>query len=151
MGIEKYRINENDTGSPEVQIAILTERINQLTEHLKVHKKERISIPQGLLLKMVGQRRGLLNYPQKKGGYPAVPGDCVRKPWAAEITKSGRSRFSFCTAQNNNKEDTGPPFFGGFPARRSLGFFLYFPVQREVLMSWRNTKSTWPASRWFLK
>src|SRR5690606_40655873 len=38
--IEKFRINENDTGSPEVQIAILTERINQLTEHLKVHRSE---------------------------------------------------------------------------------------------------------------
>ncbi|NLZ44075.1 MAG: 30S ribosomal protein S15 [Clostridia bacterium] len=62
--IEKYRINENDTGSPEVQIAILTERINQLTEHLKVHKKDFHS--RRGLLKMVGQRRGLLNYLQKK-------------------------------------------------------------------------------------
>ncbi|MCL0107993.1 30S ribosomal protein S15 [Peptococcaceae bacterium] len=58
--IEKYRINENDTGSPEVQIALLTERINQLTEHLKVHKKDHHS--RGGLLKMVGQRRALLNY-----------------------------------------------------------------------------------------
>ncbi|MCL0063111.1 30S ribosomal protein S15 [Peptococcaceae bacterium] len=58
--IEKYRINENDTGSPEVQIALLTERINQLTEHLKVHKKDYHS-GRGLL-KMVGQRRALLNY-----------------------------------------------------------------------------------------
>ncbi|NLY89098.1 MAG: 30S ribosomal protein S15 [Firmicutes bacterium] len=62
--IEKYRINENDTGSPEVQIAILTERINHLTEHLKVHKKDFHS--RRGLLKMVGQRRGLLNYLQKK-------------------------------------------------------------------------------------
>ena len=62
--IEKFRINENDTGSPEVQIAILTERINQLTEHLKVHKKDFHS--RRGLLKMVGQRRGLLNYLQKK-------------------------------------------------------------------------------------
>ena len=62
--IEKYRINENDTGSPEVQIAILTERINHLTEHLKVHKKDFHS--RRGLLKMVAQRRGLLNYLQKK-------------------------------------------------------------------------------------
>lgn len=62
--IEKYRINENDTGSPEVQIAILTERINYLTEHLKIHKKDFHS--RRGLLKMVGQRRGLLNYLQKK-------------------------------------------------------------------------------------
>jgi len=58
--IEKYKINENDTGSPEVQIAILTERINQLTEHLKIHKKDHHS--RRGLLKMVGQRRALLNY-----------------------------------------------------------------------------------------
>jgi len=62
--IEKYRIHENDTGSSEVQIAILTERINYLTEHLKVHKKDFHS--RRGLLKMVGQRRGLLNYLQKK-------------------------------------------------------------------------------------
>lgn len=58
--IEQYRIHENDTGSPEVQIAILTERINYLTEHLKEHKKDHHS--RRGLLKMVGQRRGLLNY-----------------------------------------------------------------------------------------
>lgn len=58
--IEKYRIHENDTGSPEVQIAILTERINQLSEHLKKHKKDHAS--RRGLLKMVGQRRRFLNY-----------------------------------------------------------------------------------------
>ena len=58
--IEKYRIHESDTGSPEVQVAILTERINHLNEHLKVHKKDHHS--RRGLLKMVGQRRGLLNY-----------------------------------------------------------------------------------------
>ncbi len=58
--IETYRVHENDTGSPEVQIAILTERINYLTEHLKEHKKDHHS--RRGLLKMVGQRRGLLNY-----------------------------------------------------------------------------------------
>lgn len=58
--INNYRIHETDTGSPEVQIAILTERINYLTEHLKTHKKDHHS--RRGLLKMVGQRRGLLNY-----------------------------------------------------------------------------------------
>jgi small subunit ribosomal protein S15 len=62
--IEKYRLHESDTGSPEVQIAILTERINHLNEHLKEHKKDHHS--RRGLLKMVGQRRGLLNYLQKK-------------------------------------------------------------------------------------
>jgi len=58
--IKKFQRHEGDTGSPEVQIAILTERINYLTEHLKVHKKDHHS--RRGLLKMVGQRRGLLNY-----------------------------------------------------------------------------------------
>lgn len=58
--IATYKINEQDTGSPEVQIAILTEKIRYLTEHLKVHKKDHHS--RRGLLKMVGQRRGLLNY-----------------------------------------------------------------------------------------
>lgn len=58
--IEQYRVHESDTGSPEVQIAILTERINYLTEHLKEHKKDHHS--RRGLLKMVGHRRGLLNY-----------------------------------------------------------------------------------------
>ena len=55
-----YRVNEFDTGSPEVQIAILTAKIKYLTEHLKEHKKDHHS--RRGLLKMVGQRRGLLNY-----------------------------------------------------------------------------------------
>lgn len=58
--IEQYKTHENDTGSPEVQVAILTQRINDLTEHLKVHKKDHHS--RRGLLKMVGQRRALLNY-----------------------------------------------------------------------------------------
>lgn len=62
--INKYRLHETDTGSPEVQIAILTERINYLTEHLKIHKKDHHS-RRGLLM-MVGQRRGLLNYLKEK-------------------------------------------------------------------------------------
>ncbi|HEX9062075.1 MAG TPA: 30S ribosomal protein S15 [Clostridia bacterium] len=62
--IEKFKLHEGDTGSPEVQIAILTERINHLNEHLKTHKKDHHS--RRGLLKMVGQRRGLLNYLQDK-------------------------------------------------------------------------------------
>ena len=58
--IKKYGRSEGDTGSPEVQVALLTERIKSLTEHLKVHKKDHHS--RRGLLKMVGQRRGLLNY-----------------------------------------------------------------------------------------
>ncbi len=61
--IEEYAIHEGDTGSPEVQIAILTARINSLTEHLKVNKKDHHS--RRGLLKMVGHRRNLLGYLQK--------------------------------------------------------------------------------------
>ena len=62
--INTYKREENDTGSPEVQIALLTDRINELTEHLKVHKKDNHS--RRGLLKMVGKRRNLLNYLAKK-------------------------------------------------------------------------------------
>ena len=61
--IEQYAAHEGDTGSPEVQIAILTSRINTLTEHLKQNKKDHHS--RRGLLKMVGQRRSLLGYLQK--------------------------------------------------------------------------------------
>ena len=62
--IAKYAIHEGDTGSPEVQIAILTKRINELTEHLKVNKKDHHS--RRGMLKMVGKRRNLLKYLQDK-------------------------------------------------------------------------------------
>ena len=58
--IEKYKTHESDTGSPEVQIGLLTHRISYLTEHLKIHKKDHHS-RRGLLM-MVGRRRRLLNY-----------------------------------------------------------------------------------------
>ncbi len=61
--IDEFKINENDTGSPEVQIAILSERINHLTEHLKVHKGDHHS--RRGMLSLVGKRRGLLNYLEK--------------------------------------------------------------------------------------
>ena len=61
--IKEYGRSEGDTGSPEVQVALLSERITELTEHLKVHKKDHHS-RRGLLM-MVGQRRGLLNYLQQ--------------------------------------------------------------------------------------
>ena len=62
--IKKFSRHEGDTGSPEVQIAILTHRIQELTEHLKVHKNDHHS--RRGLYKMIGQRRGLLNYLMKK-------------------------------------------------------------------------------------
>jgi len=58
--IDKFKIKDDDTGSPEVQIAIMTERINYLTEHLKVHKKDYHS--RLGLMKLVGKRKKLLNY-----------------------------------------------------------------------------------------
>lgn len=58
--ISEHRLHESDTGSPEVQIALLTERINELNEHLKVHKKDHHS--RRGLLKLVGQRRRLQTY-----------------------------------------------------------------------------------------
>lgn len=60
----EYATKEGDTGSPEVQIAVLTSRINELNEHLKMHKKDHHS--RRGLLKMVGKRRNLLNYLKKK-------------------------------------------------------------------------------------
>ena len=62
--IKNFGRDEKDTGSSEVQIALLTERINELTEHLKVHKKDNHS--RRGLLQMVGKRRNLLNYLAKK-------------------------------------------------------------------------------------
>ena len=62
--IKEYQTKEGDTGAPEVQVAILTYRINDLQEHLKVHKKDHHS--RRGLLKMVGQRRTLLNYLKEK-------------------------------------------------------------------------------------
>jgi small subunit ribosomal protein S15 len=61
--VTDYKIHEKDTGSPEVQIALLTKRITELTEHLKTHKKDHHS-RRGLLM-LVGQRRRLLNYLSK--------------------------------------------------------------------------------------
>ena len=62
--IKEYQLKEGDTGSPEVQVAILTARIGELTEHLKQHPKDNHS--RRGLLKMVGQRRSMLNYLMKK-------------------------------------------------------------------------------------
>ncbi|NLY72284.1 MAG: 30S ribosomal protein S15 [Tissierellia bacterium] len=62
--IEEYRLHDNDVGSAEVQVAILTFRINELNEHLKVHKKDHHS--RRGLLKLVGKRRNLLEYVKKQ-------------------------------------------------------------------------------------
>ena len=62
--INRFKLHESDTGSPEVQIALLTDRISHLTEHLKIHKKDHHS--RRGLLSMVGKRRRLLNYVKNK-------------------------------------------------------------------------------------
>lgn len=77
---EEFRLHEKDTGSTEVQVALLTERINQLTEHLKVHRHDHHS--QRGLLKLVGQRRRLLAYLKRE--------DLAR--YQALITKLGLRR-----------------------------------------------------------
>jgi small subunit ribosomal protein S15 len=64
--IEQYRVHDGDTGSPEVQIALLTERINGLTDHFKLHTKDHHS-RRGLLM-LIGKRRGLLEYLRRKDG-----------------------------------------------------------------------------------
>ena len=64
--VEKFRTHERDTGSPEVHVALLTERIHYLTEHFKTHKKDHHS--RRGLLKLVGQRRRLLDYLKSKDG-----------------------------------------------------------------------------------
>ena len=78
--IEKYRLHDADTGSPEVQVALLTERISYLTDHFKVHKKDHHS--RRGLLKLVGQRRRLLDYLKAKDveRYKTLIGDLgIRK------------------------------------------------------------------------
>lgn len=78
--VSKYRQHESDTGSPEVQVALLSERITQLTEHFKTHKKDHHS--RRGLLKMVGQRRRLLDYLKGKdpGRYKSlIDGLGIRK------------------------------------------------------------------------
>ncbi len=62
--LTQYRTHESDTGSPEVQVALLSQRINELTEHFKIHKKDNHS--RRGLLKMVSQRRSLLDYLKRK-------------------------------------------------------------------------------------
>jgi small subunit ribosomal protein S15 len=70
--VEQYRTHEGDTGSPEVQIALFSERINNLTGHFKIHQKDHHS-RRGLLM-LIGKRRGLLEYLRKKdaGRYRAL-------------------------------------------------------------------------------
>lgn len=63
--IDKYKRGDNDTGSPEIQVALLTKRINELNEHLKIFKKDHNS--RNGLLKMVGQRKRLLSYLKQEG------------------------------------------------------------------------------------
>ena len=98
--ITSYRTHDSDTGSPEVQVAILSERIGYLTEHFKTHAKDHHS--RRGLLKLVGQRRRFLNYMQRKDieGYRArnepIPVDGIA---AGDTTNSwmGRSRVTEMT------------------------------------------------------
>ena len=85
--IETYKINERDTGSPEVQVAILTTRINELTEHMKKNPKDFHS--QRGLSKMVGHRKQLLNYLAKK--------DIERY---RDLSRSSASESNFCGQRN---------------------------------------------------
>ncbi|MEE8329708.1 MAG: 30S ribosomal protein S15 [Thermodesulfovibrionia bacterium] len=78
--INRFKLHENDSGSPEVQIAIITERMNYLSSHFQTHKKDHHS--RRGLLKLVGQRRSLLDYLKKlkKGRYEKIIGDLgIRK------------------------------------------------------------------------
>ena len=80
----EYRTHESDTGSPEVQVAVLTERVRELTEHLKIHKKDFHS--RRGLLKMVGRRRKLLQYLKDK--------DFLTRSEERRVGKECRSRWS---------------------------------------------------------
>ena len=84
--IEQYATHPGDTGSPEVQIAVLTSRINELTEHLRVHKHDNHS-RRGLLM-MVGKRRSLLDYLAKKdiNRYRAIVATVGRPPFFPQPT-----------------------------------------------------------------
>lgn len=78
--INRFKLHENDSGSPEVQIAIITERMNYLSSHFQTHKKDHHS--RRGLLKLVGQRRSLLDYLKKlkQGRYEKIIGDLgIRK------------------------------------------------------------------------
>ncbi len=78
--INKFKLHENDSGSPEVQIAIITERLNSLSSHFQIHKKDHHS--RRGLLKLIGQRRSLLDYLKKlkKGRYEKIIGELgIRK------------------------------------------------------------------------
>ena len=95
--VDKFKLHEGDTGSPEVQVALLTERITHLTEHLKTHMKDHAS--RRGLLKMVGQRRRLLDYLRGSSAdrYKAiVAGLSLRKlrfPYAVRPSPHGVARL----------------------------------------------------------
>jgi small subunit ribosomal protein S15 len=94
--IAKHAKHDGDTGSPEVQIALLTERISTLTEHLKTHKKDHHS--RRGLLKMVGQRRRLLNYLQAR--------DLER--YRALVSRSSSSASTTHTVRRPTRRDARP-------------------------------------------
>src|SRR5699024_5295015 len=91
--INNYKLHEGDTGSTEVQVALLTYRINSLNEHLKTHKKDHHS--RRGLLKMVGQRRGLLRYLKNKDIERKCKKSKKKKSAKKMISKEGRSKKRF--------------------------------------------------------
>lgn len=101
--IKEYATTEGDTGSPEVQVAILTERINNLTEHFKGHKKDNHS-RRGLLT-MVSSRRSLLDYLKKKdeGRYTTLIGRLGIRRLPFRVRQTTRDRFRAKTARNERQ------------------------------------------------
>jgi small subunit ribosomal protein S15 len=86
--IKKFQEGENDTGSPRVQVALLTKRINSLSEHLKTHKKDKHS--RRGLLGLVGKRRKLLTYMERHEGKEAS--DSLKKEIGMRVSKKGETK-----------------------------------------------------------
>ena len=109
-----FATQSNDTGSPEVQVAVLTERIGNLTEHLKTHKRDFAS-RRGLLM-MVGRRRRLLDYLRRKNQSSLPDRDRTARPAPVATVSSGRSALPGCTCRI-----VLPKRVRRYPGRRSPG------------------------------
>ena len=113
--VQKYRRHDKDTGSPEVQVALITERIAYLTEHFKTHKKDHHS--RRGLLKLVGQRRRLLDYLRTGRSEPLQGRDrAARSPQVA--VQQARPRAGRRTVDGASVSDSGAaPHASGAPVR----------------------------------
>ena len=124
--VQKYKRHEKDTGSPEVQVALLSERITYLTEHFKTHKKDHHS--RRGLLKLVGQRRRLLDYLRNdrpeplQGAHRAARASASSSRRAPRPGRTGRSRFRHWGRRRTEARATrasgnlqAPPFPTGPP------------------------------------